>query len=464
MILNFSVLFSIHLCGIFSQSTLVPAAAQTVPFIIEHATIHTAVQGAAVIQDGFIIVDTGKIIAIGTGTAHGTNGDPLPSNAQRIDATGMHMTPGFISSATTLGLIETDQVRATDDRVEQGTFHPEVAAWLAVNPDSSLIPVARLGGVLMALVFPKGGSVSGEASLIRLNGWTTDDLAVVPDAGTILRWPATEPAPRWYTTKSAQEQEKERRITLRAFDDFFDSAQAYSRARTADLSLPVDLRFERLRDVLDGSRPLFIEAASAGQIESAILWSTSRGMKPIIVGGQGAPAVADLLIAHKVPVIVQGVLRLPRFAHDDYDSAYALPARLAAKGIEVAIATGDEPSNDRNLVHHAAVAVAFGLPREDAIAAITRVPAHLCGVDDRYGVIALGRSATLLLHDGDPLEIKSSVRSAWLDGRSIELKSHQTELKAKYEQKYNSPQNGSPTETTTGSTNGVPTPAVVPAP
>ncbi len=431
-----SFFISIHLCGIFAQSTLVPAPAQTTPIIIEHATIHSAIQGAPLIQNGFVIMDNGVIVSVGTGTPVGSKGEAPPLNAQRVNATGMHLTPGFISSATTLGLIETQQVRATDDRAEFGLFHPEVAAWLAVNPDSNLIPVARLGGVLLALVFPQGGNVSGEASLIRLNGWTTDDLAVVPDAGTVLQWPSTEPAPLWITTKNAQEQEKERRITLRAFDDFFDAAQAYSKARAADPKLSIDLRFERLRDVLDGSRPLFIEAASAGQIESAILWSTRRGMKPIIVGGKGAPAVVDLLLTHKVPVIVQGVLSLPRFAHEDYDSAYTLPGRLAAKGIEVAIATGDEPSNDRNLVHHAGMAASFGMPREDALAAITRVPARLCGVGDRYGVISVGHSATLLLHDGDPLEVKSNVRGAWLDGRSIELTSHQTELKEKYEQKY----------------------------
>ena len=444
-----SIFISIHLSGIFAQSTIVPAPAQTTPIIIEHAIIHTAVQGAAVIQDGFVILENGMIVSVGTGAPVGSKGEAPPTNAQRINATGMHLTPGFISSATTLGLIETQQVRATDDRTEFGPFHPEVAAWLSVNPDSNLIPVARLGGVLLALVFPQGGNVSGEASLIRLNGWTTDDLAVVPDAGTVLQWPSTETAPRWFTAKNAQEQEKQRRITLRAFDDFFDAAQAYSKARAADPKLSVDLRFERLRDVLDGSRPLFIEAASAGQIESAILWSTRRGMKPIIVGGKGAPAVVDLLLAHKVPVIVQGVLSLPRFAHEDYDSAYTLPARLATKGIEVAIATGDEPSNDRNLVHHAAMAASFGMPREDALAAITRVPAQLCGVGDRYGVIVVGHSATLLLHDGDPLEIKSSVRSAWLDGRSIELTSHQTELKAKYEKKYAPKSNASATSDST---------------
>ncbi|MSR69677.1 MAG: hypothetical protein EXS17_04950 [Phycisphaerales bacterium] len=422
--------------SVIAQSTLVPAIPQSVPLVIEHAIIHTAVAGAPPLLDGYVIIDHATIVAVGSGTPRNAQGGELPSNALRIDATGMHVTPGFISPATTLGLVETLQVRATDDRAEFGTFHPEASAWLAVNPDSNLLPVARMGGVLLALVMPQGGNVSGEASLIQLDGWTTEELAVVQDAGTVLRWPATEPAPRWFTSKSAEEQEKQRRSTLRAFDDFFDSAQAYVRARSADKSLPLDLRFERLADVLDGTRPVFIEAASSGQIESAVLWSTARGMKPIIVGGDGAPVVADLLLAHNVPVIVQGVLRLPRFDHDAYDSAYTLPSRLASKGIVVAIATGDEPSNDRNLVHHAAMAAAFGLPREEALAAITRVPAQLAGVGARYGTIAVGSSGTLLLLDGDPLEVTTHVQRAWIDGRALELRSHQSDLKAKYDQKY----------------------------
>ncbi len=419
-----------------AQSALVPAPAQTRTIVIEHAVIHTAIAAAEPLRDGFVIIEQGKIVAVGTGTPVGAHGEVPSADVLRIDASGMHVTPGFISPSTTLGLVETLQVRATDDRAEFGAFHPEVASWLAVNPDSNLLPVARMGGVLMALVMPQGGTVSGEASLMRLDGWTNDELAVVKDVGTVLRWPATEPAPRWFTSKSADEQEKARRSALRAIDDFFDAAKSYARAIAADPTLPRDLRFERLGDVLDGTKPLLIEAASAGQIESAILWATTRGMRPIIVGGDGAPAVADLLVTHKVPVVVQGVLRLPRFAHDEYDSAYTLPARLASKGIEVAIATGDEPSNDRNLVHHAATAVAFGLPREEAIAAISRVPAHLAGVDALYGTIATGRSGTLLVHDGDPLEVTTHVVHAWIDGRAIDLRSHQTDLKGKYEQKY----------------------------
>jgi imidazolonepropionase-like amidohydrolase len=200
--------------------------------------------------------------------------------------------------------------------------------------------------------------------------------------------------------------------------------------------LPLDARYDQLADVLAGERPLLISAASAGQIESAVLWATQRKLRPVIVGGQGAEAVADLLAQHQIPVIVLGTLHLPRFAHLPYDEPYSLPGRLAARGIRVAIACGDEPSNDRNIAHHAAMAAAFGMPREQAIAAITRVPAELCGAADRYGTIAPARSATLLLHSGDPLEVTSSVIGAWIDGSPVQLESHQTLLRDKYERKY----------------------------
>lgn len=428
---------------LLAQSNIVPASDHPGLTIIEHATIHTAAPGAAPIIDGYIVFYKGEIAAVGQGEPHGVYGKPLPregvENTRRIDGTGMHVTPGFVSSATTLGLVEVPQVRATDDRTEFGQFHPEVQAWVCINPDSQLLPVARMGGVLLALVFPMGGSLSGEASLIRLDGWTNDSIAVVKDSGAILRWPATEPAPHWFTAKNADEQEKARRRALASIDRFFDSAKAYSTARAADPTLKVDLRFERLRDVLDGQRPIFIDASSAGQIESSVLWADKRGMKPVIVGGDGADMVAELLVAKRVPVIIDGVMRLPRFSHDDYDAPYSLPGRLAALGVEVAIATGDEPSNDRNIAHHAAMASAFGMPREEALAAITRVPARIAGAGARYGTLEAGKSATLLLLDGDPLEVKTSVKQAWIDGMSIPLESHQTQMKSKYEQKYRAP-------------------------
>ncbi|NBX36708.1 MAG: hypothetical protein EBR10_05740 [Planctomycetes bacterium] len=420
-----------------AQSTLLPAPPATQrQTVIEHATVHTAVAGQAALVDAFVVMQGDQVVSVGQGTPTAIDGQPIAADALRIDGTGRHVTPAFISSATTLGLIEVQAVRATDDTSEFGPFHPEVSAWIAVNPDSNLFPVARLGGVLLAWVFPQGGQVCGESSLVRLNGWTNEQMTVVPDAGTFIQWPATEPAPAWYASTSAKEQEKQRVKALRRFDDFFDNAAAAIRARTADPSLPLDARFNRLADVLAGERPLLIAAASAGQIESAVLWARQRNLRPVIVGGQGAEAVADLLVQHQVPVIVLGTLQLPRFAHQPYDEAYTLPARLVARGIRVAIACGDEPSNDRNIAQHAAMAAAFGMPREEALAAITRVPAELSGAADRYGTIAAGRSATLLIHSADPFEVTTSVTAAWIDGSPVQLESHQSLLRDKYERKY----------------------------
>jgi imidazolonepropionase-like amidohydrolase len=428
-----------------AQSTMLPAPSATQrQTVIEHATVHTAVAGQSALPDGFVVLQGDRIVCVGQGAPHVADGQPIDADAIRIDGGGKHITPAFISSATTLGLIEVQAVRATDDRSEFGPFHPEVSAWIAVNPDSSLFPVARLGGVLLAWVFPQGGQVCGESSLLRLNGWTNEQMTIVPDAGTFIEWPATEPAPSWYASTSAKEQERQRVKSLRRFDDFFDAAAAAIRARAADPSLPLDARYNSLADVLAGERPLLISAASTGQIESAVLWAIQRKIRPVIVGGQGAEAISDLLVKHQVPVIVLGTLQLPRFAHQSYDDSYTLPARLAARGIRVVIACGDEPSNDRNIAHHAAMAAAFGMPREEALAAITRNPAELCGVADRYGTIAAARSATLLLHSGDPFEVTSSVTAAWIDGSPVQLQSHQTLLRDKYERKYQGDATGAP--------------------
>jgi len=231
-----------------AQSTMLPAPAATQrQTVIEHATVHTAVAAQPALTDAFVVLQGDRIVSVGQGTAHAADGQPIAADAIRIDGRGKHITPAFISSATTLGLIEVQAVRATDDKSEFGPFHPEVSAWVAVNPDSNLFPVARLGGVLLAWVFPQGGQVCGESSLLRLNGWTNEQMTVVPDAGTLIQWPATEPAPSWYASTTAKEQERQRVKALRRFDDFFDAAAAAIRARAADPSLPLDARYNRRR-------------------------------------------------------------------------------------------------------------------------------------------------------------------------------------------------------------------------
>jgi hypothetical protein len=172
-----------------AQSTEIPAPPQQKAVVIRNVQLHSAVAGEPRIEKGWISFENGKIVALG---AEPMPADAVRPDAQVIDAPGHVVTPGLWASASTLGLVETLQVDATDDTTEFGDFHAEVHAATATNPDSDLPPVARNAGILMVHAFPQGGVVSGHASAMRLDGWTAMDRTVRADAGLVVRWPMME--------------------------------------------------------------------------------------------------------------------------------------------------------------------------------------------------------------------------------------------------------------------------------
>ena len=250
-----------------AQSRQIPAPAQTTPVVIHSATIHPV--SGPVIEIGHVVIEEGRISAVGAGAA------PDVAGARALDASGLHVYPGLISTDTTLGLQETGQVQVTHDHTEYGRVTPEVRAAVAVNPDSDLIPVTRSNGILTALVLPKGGLISGRAALIRLDGWTWEDLAIDDAAGLVLNWPRTEPITATWMDRSMSQQRKEIDEALEEIDALFDAAEAYFASREHDPEQASDLRYEAMRVVIDGERPVFVRAASSGQIESAIAWASA---------------------------------------------------------------------------------------------------------------------------------------------------------------------------------------------
>ncbi|MBL9150474.1 MAG: amidohydrolase family protein [Phycisphaerae bacterium] len=416
----------------FGQSAQIPAPPQERPILLEHATIHTAAaDGPRVIANGHVLFDKGVIVSVGEGVPA-----TLPENVLRHDATGLHVAPGFISTMSTIGLVETLQVVATDDRSETGQLHPEVVAATAINPDTDLFPVARAAGVLLSLTAPTGGLVSGRASALRLDGWNPETIAVVRDVGVVVNWPLVEPVQAWWTTKGVDEQRKSIRANLAMLDDFINDARGYIVQKARFPELPTDQRFEAMRGVIVEGDPVYVTCGSRGQIESAIAWASRHSLKPIIVGSRGVEESIPLLKPIALGVIVSGTHRLPGNDYESYDAAYRLPAKLRDAKIPFAIATGGEPAHDRNLPHHAGTAAAFGLTPDEALAAITRQAAELSGIGDRYGSLAAGKSATLIVTTGDPLEITSDVLLGYIDGRTIDLSSRQTRLLRKYAEKY----------------------------
>ncbi len=412
-----------------AQSDVVPARPQSRPVAIVNAVVHTATTETPLIANGHVVFDGGRIVSVGAGMP------TLPPNCEIVDAQGMHVAPGFCAFPTTLGLVETLSVESTDDRREFGDFRPEAVPAIAINPDSDLVTVSRAAGILLAVAAPEGGIVGGSASAIRLEGWTPAEMTVDPAVGVVITWPVVEPARVLVSRRSPEEQRKRAKEDLEKIARFFDEMKAINEARAADATVDHDLRAEAMREVLAGKDPVFIEVGSASQIESSVAWTKSRGLKPVIIGGEGVEQAIPFLKAEGVPVIVRGTHRLPGTRHARSDSAYTLPKKLADAGILFSITTGDEPAHERNLPHHAATAAAFGLDPEAALRAVTADPCRIAGIDSRYGTIAPLKSATIILTRGHPLEITSDVAAAWIDGRSIDLTSHQSQMKAKYERK-----------------------------
>ncbi|MGZ0171375.1 MAG: amidohydrolase family protein [Planctomycetales bacterium] len=411
------------LSGTLTASDAIPGAPQKGPIVIIGATIHTV--SGPVIDKGDLLFHRGRIVALGE-----SGSVKIPDNAERVNGKGRHVYPGLFEAHSHLGLVEVSAVRASRDQSESGQLNPNVRAHVSVNPDSELIPVTRANGVLLALTAPSGGRIAGQAAVMQLDGWTFEDMTVRPGAAMVVSWPSV---PNHLETKDAK---KDPVALLR---DLFDESRAYLAARTDDPSTQqTDLKLESMRPVFERKMPLLVSANSLAVIQSAVAFAVEQNIRLIIIGGYDAPLCAELLKKHKVPVIVSAVYRLPRRRSDGFDVAYTLPARLREAGILFCISGSGSSrvSNTRNLPYHAATAVAYGLPADEALKAITLYPAQILGVAKRVGSLERGKDATLIMTTGDPLETSTQVTSAWIRGRAVDLSSRHTQLYEKYREKY----------------------------
>ena len=406
-----------------------PGKPQKNPILLEGGTIHP-VSGPAFV--GSLLFDKGRITAIGKKLE-------APEKTEKIDATGKHIFPGFFDAYSQLGLTEINAVRATRDLSEAGSINPNVKALVAVNPDSELIPVTRANGILLTLTAPSGGLVSGLASIIQLDGWTWEDMALPAAGGLYINWPAANPASSWLAGPAANKQPSNRDKRLQELRELFDEARAYGKARASrGDDQPVDARLEALLPTLTGELPVIARAETVKTIQSAVTFAERQGLRLIIHGGHDAPHCAALLKKHKIPVILRAVYRLPRRRAEPYDYRFTLPKRLRDAGISFAISGSptSRTAHMRNLPYHAAMAAAFGLSLEQALEAITLAPARILGVADRVGSLEKGKHATLFISDGHMFETSSKVERAFIQGREVDLSSRHKRLWHKYREKY----------------------------
>lgn len=415
-----------------SANDQIPGELPKGPVAIVGGTVYPL--DAATIADGVVLVEAGRITAVGPKAQV-----PIPAGAAIVDATGKNVYPGMIDAYSDIGLREIDAVDVTVDNRETGRINPNVRSWVAINPDSELIPVARSNGVLTSLVAPAGPLLAGQAGVVRLDGWTWEEMLLLGPAAMVISWDALE---NRGGDDSPQARASAREKRYQELDELLAQAERYAILREANPDQqPIDLRLEALVALARGQVPLIASADQRGTIEAAVAYAVGRKLRLIIYGGHDAPACAELLVRHQVPVILPGTFRLPLRRDDAYDSAYTVPARLHQAGVKFCIAAERSgypggASNARNLPFQAGNAVAYGLDPNVAVRAVTLSAAEILGVAGQVGSLSPGKEATLLVVEGDLLEVDSQVRYAMIQGRPVDLGNKQISLYRKYQEKY----------------------------
>jgi len=439
------------LLGILIGCAIAAGGASNDSVLIRGADIYPV--SSEPVKAASILVLDGKISEIGLKVV-------APKGVRVLDGKGLRVYPGMIDSGTNLGLSEIELIRETVDTGELGEFMPQLRALASVNPDSEHFAVVRIAGITSAMTFPAGAGndeggggrgrppqyISGQAALIHTFGRTWEEMAISGPAAMYVQFPALGPTggrggpvpenvaglagetgARTFTEMMRTYQQEMAKLT-----DFFEEARRYQKAKTASLAGFVrDLKYEAMLPVLEGKLPVAIAAATPRAIHDAIKFAEKENVKIVIVQPRELGSAAAELKAKNIPVILGRVLALPRGQDEPYDEAFTLPAEAYKAGIKFAFGTF-ENQFVRNLPYQAATAVAFGLPQDEALKAITINPAQIWGAGDRLGSIETDKLADLIVTTGDPLEIQTQVKHVFIRGQEIELSSKQTRLYDKY--------------------------------
>jgi imidazolonepropionase-like amidohydrolase len=404
---------------------------------------------SVVLQDGKIGEIGAKIVA--------------PKGARIIEGKGLRVYPGMIDSGTELGLSEVSAVRETVDTGELGEFMPQLRALSAVNPESEHFGVVRVNGITSVMTFPSSGVgagggggrfgggerqfISGQAALIHTDGWTREDMAIDRTAAIHLIFPTLGgrggrggavpdvvlemiPGGTGATGFTAAKRTYDQQVAK--ITEFFEQARQYQKERAARTPgfRPV-LKMEAMVPVLEGKVPLAVSASRASVIHDAIAFADKQKIRIVILQPRNLTKIGPELKEKNIPVILGRVLALPEQEDDPYDGSFTQPAEAYKAGVKFAFGTF---TNEfvRNLPYQAATAVAFGLPYEEALKAVTINAAQIWGHAAEIGSVEKGKVADLMVTTGDPLSNSTQVKYLFIKGKEVPLMNKQTRLYEKY--------------------------------
>ncbi|MEH0154746.1 amidohydrolase family protein [Limibacter armeniacum] len=407
-----------------------PAPKQDTPILVKGATVHTG--AGTVIENGAVAFEDGKITYVGS-----ADGFTMTGSFKEVDAAGQHVYPGLILPTTDLGLVEIGQVSASKDEREEGSINPEVRALVAYNTDSHLPPTIRSNGILMAQIAPQGGLFSGTSSIVQLDAWNWEDAAYSVDEGIHLNWPSRYLSPRWWMGETDVRVNKKYNELTEEVEKTLRDAAAYAQASSPE---EVNIKLEALRGLFDGSKTLYMHADIAKSILQGLQLAEELNVKRVVlVGGAQAWYLKDYLKENNIPVILSNIHRLPSVNDEDVDLPYRLAAMLQQEGVLVGLGYREEAMKTRNLPFFAGTAAAYGMDKEEALKMITSNTAKILGVADKTGSLEVGKDATLIISQGDLLDMRTSnVTQAFIQGRDIDLNNKHKMLYQKFKGKYES--------------------------
>ncbi len=402
-------------------------------FALTNATIETVTNGK--LENATVIIRDGKIEAVGHNV-------PIPAGAQVIDCKGLFIYPGMIDSGTRLGLEEIESISLTQDYDEIGDLTPEMEALTAVNPNSVLIPVTRVAGVTSVITTPTGGLFPGTAALIHLHGYTPEQMFGDFKA-VVINFPATGRRSR-YDRRSDEDIKKDSEKAMKKLDDTWARVKTYAAIDSAtNGKAEYNPEMAALLPVYKGEMTAMVEADKKEDILAAIRWIQKNNIKAVLTGVSEGWRVADSIAAAGIPVITGPVLSTPTRDSDPYDQAYKNAGIMQQAGVKVALRTS-EAANVRNLPFNAGFAATYGMGKEEALKAVTIVPAEIFGVADQVGSIEPGKRANLFVSSGDPFEPATEIKFLFIDGWNVPLESRQTLLYEEFLQRAPGVEKGNP--------------------
>lgn len=418
-----------------SQSNVLPAPAQKGPIAIKNATVHTG--DGKVIENATIVMENGKITAVGKDVV-------IPAGAAVTDATGKHVYPGLVLPASSLGLIEISSVRASNDAREIGDMNPNIRSIVAYNTDSKVINTLRSNGILAANIIPQGSFLAGSSSVVQLDAWNWEDAAMELDGGMHLYMPSLMPRPTFGrggggfggpNAGAPTDPVKEGLEKIEQLKSFFKEAKAYLASTDKK---ETNLKFDAVKNLFEKKQKFYVHANTVKQMLVALDFVKEFGFDMVIVGASEGWQIADLLKQNNVSVVLNQLHSLPTGEDDDVDQPYKTAAALQKAGVLFALGDDDSQNRGRNLAFNAGTAAAYGLTKEEALAAITSNAAKIMGVGDKTGSITVGKEANIIISTGDILDMRTNnVTDAFIGGRKINLDDKQKQLNERYEEKYN---------------------------